>query len=272
MRAPQDFARPAPDRRPLDGGRFGWLLPAALVRARRQLLHPVLAVRRLAAVATTSRRRSSSCCRARSCGCADRPPPAGRRCCSGAARNPIRCSAALLIAAGAAGLAYFLLQGFGIGLRGFQWQWLTALFGELDTGSSAWAGARCSSAARSCSCSPSASPRAARSAATSSSSARSASSSPSSALFIFMPILQMFASALVTQEGDYSLGVFLAQAVQRPALGARLPVGRPALRRRLELALPRSRWSASLTTAARPRLRADGRRAPASATARCCAR
>src|SRR5688500_7951860 len=29
---------------------------------------------------------------------------------------------ALLIAAGAAGLGYFLLQGFGIGLRGFQWQ------------------------------------------------------------------------------------------------------------------------------------------------------
>ena len=37
----------------------------------------------------------------------------------------------LLIAVGLAGGAWFLLQGFGIGLRGFQWQWLVALFGEL---------------------------------------------------------------------------------------------------------------------------------------------
>ena len=38
----------------------------------------------------------------------------------------------LLIAVGAAGFAYFLLQGFGIGLRGWNWQWLATLFGELD--------------------------------------------------------------------------------------------------------------------------------------------
>src|SRR5690606_29478143 len=39
---------------------------------------------------------------------------------------------ALLVAIGTLGGVYFLLQGFGIGLRGFQWQWLIALFGELD--------------------------------------------------------------------------------------------------------------------------------------------
>ena len=35
----------------------------------------------------------------------------------------------LLVAIGVLGLAYFLLQGFGLGLRGFQWQWLAALVG-----------------------------------------------------------------------------------------------------------------------------------------------
>ena len=38
----------------------------------------------------------------------------------------------LLIAIGAAGFAYLLLQGFGIGLRGWRFEWLAALFGELD--------------------------------------------------------------------------------------------------------------------------------------------
>jgi iron(III) transport system permease protein len=37
----------------------------------------------------------------------------------------------LLIAIGAAGLAYLLLQGFAIGLRGWQWEWLNRTFGEL---------------------------------------------------------------------------------------------------------------------------------------------
>ncbi len=41
-------------------------------------------------------------------------------------------AARLLIVAGAAGLAWMLLQGFAIGLRGWQWEWLAALFGPLD--------------------------------------------------------------------------------------------------------------------------------------------
>ncbi|AZQ66493.1 iron ABC transporter permease [Silicimonas algicola] len=39
---------------------------------------------------------------------------------------------ALLIVAGAFGLAWLVAQGFGIGLRGFTFDWLTAMFGELD--------------------------------------------------------------------------------------------------------------------------------------------
>lgn len=39
---------------------------------------------------------------------------------------------AILIAAGIAGLVWMVLQGFGIGIRGWQWDWLEALFGELD--------------------------------------------------------------------------------------------------------------------------------------------
>ena len=38
----------------------------------------------------------------------------------------------LLIAAGAFGFAWLVAQGFGIGLRGFQFDWLNALFGPLD--------------------------------------------------------------------------------------------------------------------------------------------
>ena len=39
--------------------------------------------------------------------------------------------AKVLIASGAIGFGYLIAQGFGIGLRGFQYQWLTAIFGEL---------------------------------------------------------------------------------------------------------------------------------------------
>ena len=43
-----------------------------------------------------------------------------------------RNAARILIAAGAGGLAWWLLQGFGIGLRGLQWDWLRALLGPLE--------------------------------------------------------------------------------------------------------------------------------------------
>ena len=63
-------------------------------------------------------------------------------------------------------------------------------------------------------------------------------------IFIFMPIFQMMANALVTQEGSYSLATFLGKAVQRKTVGHRLRHRRRALRGRLELAVPRRAWSA----------------------------
>src|SRR5688572_24944662 len=114
----------------------------------------------------------------------------------------------LLCAAGACGLGYFLLQGFGIGLRGFQWQWLTAIFGELDIRQfgMGWGAVLVGTAFLFL--------------LTTGLAARGAVGGDEFvvgsigfviavvALFIFMPILQMFSSALVTQDGDYSLGVF----------------------------------------------------------------
>ncbi len=115
---------------------------------------------------------------------------------------------ALLVAVGAGGLAYFLLQGFGIGLRGFEWRWLTALFGDLGIRQfgMGWGAVLVGSAFLFL--------------LTLGLAARGAVGGDefvvgaigfiiaAVALFIFMPILQMFASALVTQDGDYSLSVF----------------------------------------------------------------
>jgi len=42
-----------------------------------------------------------------------------------------RAAARILICAGLGGLAWWLLQGFGIGLRGLQWAWLQALLGPM---------------------------------------------------------------------------------------------------------------------------------------------
>ena len=39
--------------------------------------------------------------------------------------------AVLLILVGSAGIAWMAMQGFGIGIRGFNFDWLTAVFGEL---------------------------------------------------------------------------------------------------------------------------------------------
>ena len=39
---------------------------------------------------------------------------------------------ALLIAIGAAGMAWLLIQGYSVGLRGWRFEWLAGLFGELD--------------------------------------------------------------------------------------------------------------------------------------------
>ncbi|MBX3577745.1 MAG: iron ABC transporter permease [Rhizobiaceae bacterium] len=116
-----------------------------------------------------------------------------------------------LIAIGAAGLAWLALQGFGIGLRGFQWDWLTALFGELDDrqfgmgwGALLVAGSFLFLL-------------------TLGIAARGAIGGDEFvvgsigfviavvAVFIFMPILQMLASALIDQDGNYSLSIFLSK-------------------------------------------------------------
>ena len=58
------------------------------------------------------------------------------------------------------------------------------------------------------------------------------------AIFIFMPILQMLASALVTQEGGVFAVDLSRKAVQRAAVGPRLP-----RRRQRAAALPGTRCS-----------------------------
>ena len=117
----------------------------------------------------------------------------------------------LLIAIGVAGLGYFLLQGFGIGLRGWRYEWLASLFGPLDDrqfgmgyGALLVAGAFLFLF-------------------TTGLAGRGAVGGDVFvvgsigfvvtvvAMFIFMPIFQMMANALVTQEGTYSMAVFLAK-------------------------------------------------------------
>ena len=117
----------------------------------------------------------------------------------------------LFIAVGGLGFVYFLLQGFGIGLRGFQWQWLTTLFGEIDDRQfgMGWGALLVSGSFLFLF--------------TLGLAARGAVGGDEFVvgsigfviavvgIFIFMPIVQMLGSALVTQEGGYSLGVFLAK-------------------------------------------------------------
>ena len=178
----------------------------------------------------------------------------------------------LLVVIGALGLAWLLLQGFAIGLRGWRYDWLDRALRRARR-PPVRHGLRRAAVPRSpsCSCSPSASPRAARSAATSSSSARSASSSRRSSLFVFMPIVQMLANALRHRGRRLFARRLPREAVQRPALGARLPDRRPALRRRLELAS-----SSPSSSACSRRCSASSSRwsspAPASASAASCAR
>ncbi|MCV0397251.1 MAG: iron ABC transporter permease [Rhizobiaceae bacterium] len=119
--------------------------------------------------------------------------------------------ARLLIAAGAAGCLWMALQGFGIGLRGFRWEWLTALFGELGDRQfgMGWGALAASTAFLFLF--------------TLGLAARGAVGGDEFVvgsigvvvavvgIFILMPILQMLGSALITQDGDYSLSVFAAK-------------------------------------------------------------
>lgn len=117
----------------------------------------------------------------------------------------------LLIAIGGLGFAYLLLQGFAIGLRGWSWDWLSSLFGELDDRQfgMGWGALLVSGAFLFL--------------LTLGLAARGAVGGDefvvgsigfvvaTVGLFIFMPIVQMLGSALLTQEGDYSLGIFFAK-------------------------------------------------------------
>ena len=117
----------------------------------------------------------------------------------------------LLILIGAIGFGYLLLQGFAIGLRGWNWAWLQAMFGELDDrqfgmgwGALLVAGAFLFLM-------------------TSGFAARGAVGGDEFVvgsigfviavvgIFIFMPIMQMLASAFVTQDGAFSPAAFLAK-------------------------------------------------------------
>ncbi|PWW02088.1 iron(III) transport system permease protein [Hoeflea marina] len=116
--------------------------------------------------------------------------------------------ATLLITVGALGLVWFFLQGYGIGLRGWRFEWMTALFGELGdrqfgmgygallVGGSFLFLMSLGIAARG---------------------AVGGDVFVVSSivfvvamvtLFIFVPILQMLANAMLTDKGGYSLGSF----------------------------------------------------------------
>ncbi len=116
--------------------------------------------------------------------------------------------ARLLIVVGAAGLAWMFLQGFGIGLRGWRFGWLTALFGELgDRQFGMGYGALLTSCAF-------------LFLFTLGLAGRGAVGGDVFvvgsigfvvaivALFVFMPILQMLANALLTPDGVYSFSAF----------------------------------------------------------------
>lgn len=117
----------------------------------------------------------------------------------------------LLMIAGAAGFAYLFAQGFAIGLRGWQAEWLTALFGELDDrqfgmgyGALLTAGAFLFLF-------------------TLGLAARGAVNGDVFVvgsigfiialvtIFVFFPIIQMLSQAVRTEDGGYSLSVFAAK-------------------------------------------------------------
>ena len=133
----------------------------------------------------------------------------------------------LLIAVGAIGLGYFMLQGFGIGLRGWNWQWLAALFGELDDrqfGMGYGALLVCGAFLFLL---------------TLGLAARGAVGGDEFVVgsiglivavvgvFIFMPIFQMLGSALVTQDGAYSVSAFFTKLFSERLWGLGCVTGGP---------------------------------------------
>ena len=123
--------------------------------------------------------------------------------------------ARLLLVAGAGGLFWLLAQGFAIGLRGWQWEWLAQLFGPLETRQFGMGyGALFTAAAYLFFF-------------TQGFAAKGAVNGDVFvvgsigfvvavvAIFIFFPILKMFAAGLLTDDGSYSLSVFGAKFIDR---------------------------------------------------------
>jgi len=118
----------------------------------------------------------------------------------------------LLVAAGLAGLAWFFVQGFGIGLRGWNWPLLESMFGSLEDRQfgMGWGAVFVGAAFLFL--------------LTLGIAARGAVGGDVFVvsavgliialvgLFIFMPILKMIGSAMITQDGGYSPASFAASA------------------------------------------------------------
>ncbi|MEZ5780393.1 MAG: iron ABC transporter permease [Rhizobiaceae bacterium] len=133
----------------------------------------------------------------------------------------------VLLAVGALGFSYLLLQGFGIGLRGWNWSFAASLFGDLDGrqfgmgwGALLVAGAFLFLFTLGCA-------------------ARGAVGGDEFVagsigfiiavvgIFIFMPIIQMLLSAFVTQDGVYSAGAFASKLFSERIWGIACVTGGP---------------------------------------------
>ena len=171
---------------------------------------------------------------------------AGAAAAVGPQQDPIRCSAGCWSLSARPVSAGFLLQGFGIGLRGWQFELADQrCSASSTTASSAWATAPCWSAAPSCSCSPLASP------------ARGAVGGDvfvvGSIGFVVAVVVDLHLHADPADAGQRAghrrtaairLSTFLAKLFSERLVGPRLPRRRQPLRRCLELAVPRRRSSA----------------------------
>lgn len=133
----------------------------------------------------------------------------------------------VLIAAGAAGLFYLLFQGFGIGLRGWNWDWANAVFGTLDDRQfgMGWGAVLAASAFLFLF--------------TTGLAAKGAVGGDEFVVgsigfivavvgvFIFMPILQMLASAVIAQDGTVSFAIFFEKFLSDRIWGLGCMTGGP---------------------------------------------
>ena len=151
----------------------------------------------------------------------------------------------VLILSGAFGFAWLIAQGFGIGIRGFNFDWLTALFGDLgDRQFGMGYGAMVVASSF-------------LFLLTQGIAARGAINGDVfvvSAIggvivivgtFVFFPIAKMLIFAFVTEDGGYSAECLHRQVLRRPDLGARLPQRRHAAGWRGTRSSSRSSWRRS---------------------------